>query len=91
MCSRFDETTLVASTVGQSAEELKPIALQIADHVRRLGLHNPRGRSRYVSVRAAIVACPAGTVADVATIVAKGRSAFPEVGGDPGITRMHGA
>ena len=90
LCSRFDETTLVASTVGQSAEELKPIALQIADHVRRLGLHNPRGRSRYVSVRSAIVACPAGTVADMPTIVAKGKSAFPEVGGDPGITRMHG-
>lgn len=91
LCARFDETTLVASTVGQAAEDLMPIALQIVDHVRRLGLHNPRGRGRYVSVRTAIVACPAGTVADAATIVAKGRSAFPEVGGDPSITRMHGA
>lgn len=91
LCARFDETTIVASTVGQDAEELKPIAQQIAEHVRRLGLHNPRGRGRYISVRTAIVACPAGTVADAATIVAKGKSAFPEVGGDPGITRMHGA
>jgi diguanylate cyclase (GGDEF)-like protein/PAS domain S-box-containing protein len=91
LCARFDETTVVASTVGQTAEDLKPIALQIADHVRRLGLHNPRGRGRYVSVRTAIVACPPGTVADAPTIVARGRLAFPDVGGDPRIIRMHTA
>src|SRR5690606_38027672 len=35
LCARYDETTIVASTVGQAPEELMPVAQQIADHVRR--------------------------------------------------------
>ena len=42
---------IVAMTLGQDADELSGVVERIAANVRRLGLHNPRGRSgRYVTV-----------------------------------------
>ena len=49
LCARYDDSTLVAAVIGQHADEIQPLAEQIADNVRHLGLHNPRAKSsRYV-------------------------------------------
>jgi diguanylate cyclase (GGDEF)-like protein/PAS domain S-box-containing protein len=58
LCARYDECTLVASVIGQDSSEVQRLADQIAENVRKLGLHNPRAQlGRYVTVRSALVSC----------------------------------
>jgi hypothetical protein len=45
---------------------------QIADNVRQLGLHNPRGRSsRHITVRPISIGCPPGTQDDADALVSR--------------------
>jgi diguanylate cyclase (GGDEF)-like protein/PAS domain S-box-containing protein len=75
LCTRYDDSTLVAAAVGQAPEELRRLADQIADNVRRLALHNPRAKSgRHVTIRCAVVACEHGNAEDVETVIARARS-----------------
>ncbi|HLF12852.1 MAG TPA: diguanylate cyclase, partial [Gammaproteobacteria bacterium] len=61
LCARYDDSTLVASVVGQESDEARKLADQIIDSVRRLALHNPKAKSgRHVTIRSSIVACPPG-------------------------------
>jgi diguanylate cyclase (GGDEF)-like protein/PAS domain S-box-containing protein len=72
LCARYDESTLVAAVLGQSASEIQPLADRIADNVSQLKLHNPRGKtSRYVSVRATVVNCPPGAHDDPGPVIAR--------------------
>jgi diguanylate cyclase (GGDEF)-like protein/PAS domain S-box-containing protein len=58
LCARYDDSTLVAAVIGQGPEDVRHLAERIADNVRRLALHNPRGKSgRYITIRPAVVAC----------------------------------
>lgn len=58
LCACDDDKRLIAFTQGQDAEELGELAERVAANVRRLGLHNPRGRTgRYITVRAGVAAC----------------------------------
>jgi diguanylate cyclase (GGDEF)-like protein/PAS domain S-box-containing protein len=63
LCGCDEHQRIVAMTLGQDAEELTCVVERIATNVRRLGLHNPRGRSgRYVTVSTGVAsAVPAGT------------------------------
>lgn len=70
LCARCDDATIVASVVDQQPREVEPLAERIAEHVRRLGLHNPRARTaRYVVVRTAVVGC--GGLADADEAIAR--------------------
>jgi PAS domain S-box-containing protein len=61
LCTRYDDSTLVAAVIGQGPEDVRHLAKCIADNVRRLALHNPRGKSgRYITIRHAVVACGNG-------------------------------
>ena len=52
LCARADEHGLIALTHGQDLEEARALAARIADNIRGLGLHNPRGRfGRYISAQ----------------------------------------
>lgn len=58
LCARSDDATIIASVVDQQPSEVEPLAERIAEHVRRLGLHNPRAKAaRYVVVRTAVASC----------------------------------
>jgi PleD family two-component response regulator len=75
LCSRYDDSTLIAAVVGQVPEELRRLADQVAENVRRLGLHNPRAKSsRHVTVRCAVVSCVHGAADDVEGMIARARS-----------------
>ncbi len=75
LCARYDESTLVASAFAQQAVEVKQLAEQIAENVRRLGLHNPRAKSgRYVTIAHAVVECAPGAVDDAQTVLAHARA-----------------
>jgi diguanylate cyclase (GGDEF)-like protein/PAS domain S-box-containing protein len=75
LCARYDASTLVASVLGQQAEEVRGLADQIAENVRRLGLHNPRSKSgRYVTVQSVVVACPPGTTDDPETLIVRAQA-----------------
>jgi len=72
LCARYDESTLVASVVGQEPSEVRGLADQIAENVRKLGLHNPRAKiGRYVTIRSALLGCPPGANDDAETLVAR--------------------
>ena len=72
LCARYDESTLVAAAVGQHADEIRPLADRIADGVRQLKLHNPRGKtSRYVTTRVSLVSCPPGAHDDPEPLIAR--------------------
>lgn len=72
LCARYDDSTLVAAVVGQEPDEVQRLVDQIADNVRRLGLHNPRGKSgRYVTVRSAVTGCPPSAGDDAENVVAR--------------------
>ena len=72
MCARYDEATLVAAVIGQHADEIRPVADRIADSVRQLKLHNPRGKlSRYVTARVSLVTCPPGAHDDPEPVIAR--------------------
>jgi diguanylate cyclase (GGDEF)-like protein/PAS domain S-box-containing protein len=75
LCARYDDSTLVATALGQSLEEVRSLAEQIADNVRRLGLHNPRAKGgRYVTVAYAVVPCPPGSADDAEPLIAQARA-----------------
>lgn len=84
LSARYDDTTLVAAAVGQGPDEVQPLADQIVEHVRNLGLHNPRGKlGRYLAVRATVVGCAPGAYEDPAAVIAEAlsgaRSADPRL------------
>lgn len=72
LCARYDDSTLVAAAVGQEPGELQKLVDQIAENVRKLGLHNPRAkRSRYITVRSATVGCPPGAYEDPDNVITR--------------------
>jgi diguanylate cyclase (GGDEF)-like protein/PAS domain S-box-containing protein len=72
LCARYDDSTLVAAAVGQHADEIRPLAERIADGVRQLKLHNPRGKaSRYITTRVSLISCPPGAHDDPEPLVAR--------------------
>jgi PAS domain S-box-containing protein/diguanylate cyclase (GGDEF)-like protein len=72
LCARYDESTLVAAAVGQHADEIRPLADRIADGVRQLKLHNPRGKaSRYITTRMSLISCPPGAHDDPEPLIAR--------------------
>jgi diguanylate cyclase (GGDEF)-like protein/PAS domain S-box-containing protein len=74
LCARYEDSTLVASVLGQTESDAQRLAEQIAEKVRRLGLHNPRAKSgRYITIRTASVGCPSGTEEDPDTMIARAR------------------
>jgi PAS domain S-box-containing protein/diguanylate cyclase (GGDEF)-like protein len=71
LSARYDDATLLAAAVGQGPDEVQPLADQIVEHVRNLGLHNPRGKlGRYLAVRATVVGCAPGAYEDPAAVIA---------------------
>lgn len=57
LCGCDDDKRIIAFTRGQDADELSRLTERVAANVRRLGLHNPRGRTgRYITVRAGVAA-----------------------------------
>lgn len=75
LCSRYDDSTLVAAVVGQAPEEARYLAARIADSVRGLALHNPRAKlGRQITVETAVVGCPPGTQDDPETLIARALS-----------------
>jgi diguanylate cyclase (GGDEF)-like protein/PAS domain S-box-containing protein len=72
LCARYDESTLVAAAVGQHADEIRPLTDRIADGVRQLKLHNPRGKaSRYIMTRVSLISCPPGAHDDPEPLIAR--------------------
>jgi PAS domain S-box-containing protein/diguanylate cyclase (GGDEF)-like protein len=72
LCARYDDRTLVAAVIGQTPDDVRHLVDQIADNVRQLGLHNPRGRSsRHVTVRPISIGCPPGTQDDAEVLVSR--------------------
>jgi len=72
LCARADEHSIVALTYGQDVDEARALALRIADLVRGLGIHNPRGRSgRYLSAQVGVASrVPDGNYTPKAAIAA---------------------
>ncbi len=55
--ARVDDSTLAAMTQGQDVDEVRSLAQRIVENIRRLGLHNPRGRfGRYIDVEFGVAA-----------------------------------
>ncbi len=72
LCARYDEATLVAAVIGQHADEIRPLADRIAENVRQLRLHNPRGKtSRYITTRVSLISCPPGAHDDPEPVIAR--------------------
>ena len=72
LCARYDDSTLVAAAIGQEPDEFRQLVNQIAENVRKLGLHNPRAkRSRYITVRSALVGCPPGVHEDAENVITR--------------------
>lgn len=87
LCARYDDSTLVAAAIGQAPDEFHKLVEQITENVRKLGLHNPRAkRSRYITVRSALIACPPGVYEDAEGVVTLG---LADLRGSPG--HVHGA
>ena len=85
LCARYDESTLIAAVVGQAPEEVRHLTQQIADNVRKLGLHNPHAKlGRHIAIRSAVVGCPPATQDDVELLIAR---ALAELQGETGATR----
>jgi diguanylate cyclase (GGDEF)-like protein len=85
LCTRYDESTLVAAVIGQAPEEVRHLVQQVAENVRKLGLHNPHAKlGRHIAIRSAIVGCPPATQDDVEMLIAR---AMAELQGGTGATR----
>lgn len=82
LSARYDDATLVAAAVGQEPSEIQPLVEQIVEHVRQLGLHNPRGKlGRYLALRPTVVGCPPGVYEDPAPAIADALSGARSAGG----------
>lgn len=69
LCGRCGAATLIAAAHGQDETQVAALARRVADKVRGLGLHNPRGHcGRYLGVRSAVVMAAPGSD-DVASVV----------------------
>ncbi len=83
LCARYDDRTLLAAVLGQTPDDMRHLVDQIADNVRQLGLHNPRGRSsRHITVRSISIGCPPGTQDDAEVLVTRAlaeQSAGPRI------------
>jgi PAS domain S-box-containing protein/diguanylate cyclase (GGDEF)-like protein len=76
LCARYDDQTLVAAVIGQTPDDVHHLVDQIADNVRQLGLHNPRGRSsRHITVQPISIGCPPGTQDDAEVLVSRALAA----------------
>jgi diguanylate cyclase (GGDEF)-like protein len=65
LCARHGETTFVIAVRGQAADAVSELAARVAEKVRNLGLHNPRGQSgRYLAVDSLIVEASASEEGD---------------------------
>jgi diguanylate cyclase (GGDEF)-like protein/PAS domain S-box-containing protein len=65
LCARHGETTFVIAVRGQAATEVNELAARVAEKVRNLGLHNPRGQAgRYLAVDSLIVNASANEEGD---------------------------
>jgi diguanylate cyclase (GGDEF)-like protein/PAS domain S-box-containing protein len=65
LCARHGETTFVIAVRGQAASEVAELAARVAEKVRNLGLHNPRGQSgRYLAVDSLVVEASASEEGD---------------------------
>ena len=72
LCARYDESTLVAATLGQEPRKVQALADQIADNVRQLKLHNPHAKSsRSITVRVAVIGCAPGAHDDPEPVIAR--------------------
>jgi diguanylate cyclase (GGDEF)-like protein/PAS domain S-box-containing protein len=72
LCARYDDSTLVAAAIGQAPNEFEKLVDQITENVRKLGLHNPRAkRSRHITIRSALIACPPGLYEDAEGVVTR--------------------
>ena len=72
LCARYDDSTLVAAAIGQAPNEFEKLVAQITENVRKLGLHNPRAkRSRHITIRSALIACPPGLYEDAEGVVTR--------------------
>jgi diguanylate cyclase (GGDEF)-like protein len=71
LCARYDDTTLVAATLSQEPRQVQPLADQIVDHVLQLKLHNPRAKSRTISVRVTLLGCAPGAHDDPEPVIAR--------------------
>jgi diguanylate cyclase (GGDEF)-like protein len=75
LCARYDDSTLVAAAIGQAPNEFHKLVDQITENVRKLGLHNPRAkRTRYITVRNALIGCPPGVHEDAEGVVTRALS-----------------
>jgi PAS domain S-box-containing protein/diguanylate cyclase (GGDEF)-like protein len=82
LSARYDDCALVSAVLGQQPADASRLADQIADNVRKLGLHNPRAKtSRYVTLRTALIACPPGPNDDPEVLIAR---ALKDLRGTPG-------
>ncbi len=55
LCARADEHSIVALTHGKRIDEIRELAMRLADNVCDLGMHNPRGRhGRYISAQVGV-------------------------------------
>lgn len=78
-CGRCGAATLVAAAHGLDEAQISALARRVADKVRGLGLHNPRGRSgRYLAVRSAVVIGGSGDD-DAATLIDKAKAQVADV------------
>jgi PAS domain S-box-containing protein/diguanylate cyclase (GGDEF)-like protein len=70
LCGCDDDQRIVAMTLGQDAKELGRVVERIATNVRRLGLHNPRGRTGgYVTVGFGVASMVPDRTATLASLI----------------------
>lgn len=75
ICGCDEDKRIVAFTQGQDTDQLGELAERVATNVRRLGLHNPRGRSgRYITVRAGVAACTPESSDTLASLIDEARA-----------------
>ncbi len=81
ICGCEDGRRIVALSRGQDEEQVSALTDRIAANVRRLGLHNPRGRSgRYVTVSVGVAAGKPSSKGYLNTLINEARA---KLGKDP--------
>ncbi len=87
ICGCEDGRRIVALSQGQDIEKVRALTDRIAANVRRLGLHNPRGRSgRYITVNVGVAAGKPSRKDYVKTLINEARAKLgrePETVGGP--------